>query len=95
MRNPAFNSAFLPVPPRPPVTDPEFKRAIEEIKLRAPIEEIVRQRVPELRRRGKLFEACCPFHEEKTPSFVVTPSRQTYHCFGCGARGGSGAARSL
>ena len=69
----------------PPLPDHDFKRAIEEIKLRAPIEEIVRQRVPELKRKGKLYEACCPFHEEKTPSFYLFDDH--YHCFGCGAHG--------
>lgn len=40
-----------------------------------------------LRPAGQLHKACCPFHQEKTPSFTVTPERQTYHCFGCGAHG--------
>ena len=71
-----------------PVTDPEFRRAIEEIKLRAPIEDVVRQRVPELRQRGRLYEACCPFHEEKTPSFKVDPAKGTWSCYGaCGDYG--------
>ena len=68
--------------------DPEFKRAIEEIKLRAPIEEIVREALPELRKRGRLWEACCPFHEEKTPSFKVDPSRSTWRCYGSCQDGG-------
>ena len=72
----------------PPLSDHDFKRAIEEIKLRAPIEEIVRQRVPELKRKGRLYEACCPFHEEKTPSFKVDPSRGTWRCFGACGEGG-------
>lgn len=72
------------------MTDPEFKRAIEEIKLRAPIEDVVRQRVPELRQRGRLYEACCPFHEEKTPSFKVDPAKGTWSCYGaCAAYGDS------
>lgn len=74
--------------PTEPVTEPDFKRAIEDIKLRAPIEEIVRQRVPELRKRGRLYEACCPFHEEKTPSFKVDPSRGTWRCYGACGDGG-------
>ncbi|PIE82675.1 MAG: DNA primase [Candidatus Contendobacter odensis] len=48
--------------------------------------EIVDARVP-LRRAGHEFVACCPFHAEKTPSFTVSPRKQFYHCFGCGAHG--------
>lgn len=70
------------------MTDPEFKRAIEEIKLRALIEDVVRQRVPELRQRGRLYEACCPFHEEKTPSFKVDPAKGTWNCYGACGEGG-------
>jgi DNA primase len=66
----------------------DFRRAIEAIKLRAPIEDVVRERVPTLRKSGALWVACCPFHEEKTPSFKVDPRRGTWHCFGaCGAGG--------
>src|SRR5690606_14701624 len=36
---------------------------------------------------GRDFAACCPFHDEKTPSFTVSPEKQFYHCFGCGAHG--------
>ena len=61
---------------------------IEEIKLRAPIEEVVRERVPALKRAGQSYKACCPFHEEKTPSFSVSPSRGTWRCFGACAAGG-------
>ncbi|MAB90885.1 MAG: DNA primase [Planctomycetes bacterium] len=63
------------------------KDAIEEVRSRTDIVDVVGSYFP-LRRSGANFKARCPFHEEKTPSFVVTPSRQTYHCFGCGARGG-------
>ncbi|MBR1573415.1 MAG: DNA primase [Bacteroidales bacterium] len=52
----------------------------------AQIEEVVGDFVS-LRKRGAYYMACCPFHNEKTPSFVVTPSRGTYHCFGCGKHG--------
>ncbi len=62
---------------------PEYK---DQLLARTDIVEIVGTRVP-LRKAGGLFKACCPFHTEKTPSFVVTPARQTYHCFGCGAHG--------
>lgn len=66
----------------------EFRRAIESIKLRAPIEEVVRERVPALKKSGALWVACCPFHEEKTPSFKVDPRRGTWRCYGaCGAGG--------
>mgnify|MGYP001815793681 CR=1 FL=1 len=62
---------------------PEFK---DQLLARTDIVEVVGLRV-QLRKAGPLFKACCPFHTEKTPSFVVTPARQTYHCFGCGAHG--------
>lgn len=41
----------------------------------------------ELKQKGKEYTACCPFHHEKTPSFTVSPDKQFYHCFGCGAHG--------
>ncbi|MEE8469439.1 MAG: CHC2 zinc finger domain-containing protein, partial [Planctomycetota bacterium] len=69
-------------------TDLESKRAIEEIKLRTPIEEVVRERLPELRKRGRLWEACCPFHEERTASFKVDPARGTWRCYGACQVGG-------
>lgn len=47
---------------------------------------VIGARVP-LKKAGGSYKACCPFHDEKTPSFLVSPSRQTYHCFGCGAHG--------
>jgi DNA primase len=59
---------------------------IEELLGRLDIVEIVERRVP-LRRAGREFQACCPFHDEKTPSFTVSPQKQFYHCFGCGAHG--------
>lgn len=62
---------------------PELK---EQILARTDIVEIVGARVP-LRPAGQLYKACCPFHQEKTPSFFVTPARQSYHCFGCGVHG--------
>jgi len=68
----------------------DFKQAIEEVKLKNPIEDVVRERVPGLKQAGALWVACCPFHEEKTPSFKVDPRRQTWHCYGaCGTGGDS------
>jgi DNA primase len=66
----------------------EFRTAIEQVKLRSPIEDVVRERVPALRKTGALWVACCPFHEEKTPSFKVDPRRGTWHCYGACATGG-------
>ena len=50
------------------------------------IVEVIEHYVP-LKRAGKEYKACCPFHDEKTPSFTVVPDKQFYHCFGCGAHG--------
>ncbi|MEO0650771.1 MAG: DNA primase [Planctomycetota bacterium] len=68
--------------------DTDFKRFIERVKLAAPIEEVVGRRVSSLKRAGSTLKACCPFHEEKTPSFVVTPERGTWRCFGACGEGG-------
>ncbi|AOV18164.1 DNA primase [Acidihalobacter aeolianus] len=59
---------------------------IDELLARTDIVEIINARVP-LKRAGHEFKACCPFHNEKTPSFYVSPQKQFYHCFGCGAHG--------
>ena len=59
---------------------------IDEIRDRADIVEII-SRVVDLKRAGSTWKGLCPFHEEKTPSFVVTPARGTYKCFGCGEGG--------
>jgi DNA primase len=59
---------------------------IDELIARADIAEIIGARVP-LKKQGREFKACCPFHGEKTPSFWVSPEKQFYHCFGCGAHG--------
>ncbi len=59
---------------------------IEELLARTDIVEIIDRRVP-LKRAGNEFQALCPFHNEKSPSFTVSPAKQFYHCFGCGAHG--------
>jgi DNA primase len=59
---------------------------IDELIARADIVEVIGLRVP-LKKAGREFKACCPFHGEKTPSFWVSPDKQFYHCFGCGAHG--------
>ena len=59
---------------------------IDELIARADIVEIIGARVP-LKKAGREYKACCPFHNEKTPSFWVSPDKQFYHCFGCGKHG--------
>ena len=59
---------------------------IDELLARSDIVEVVGSRVP-LKRKGKEYEARCPFHDERSPSFYVSPTKQFYHCFGCGAHG--------
>jgi DNA primase len=53
---------------------------------RVDIVEVIDSRVP-LKKAGREYQACCPFHTEKTPSFTVSPTKQFYYCFGCGAHG--------
>jgi DNA primase len=59
---------------------------IDELIARTDIIDVIGSRV-QLKKGGKEFKACCPFHGEKTPSFTVVPDKQFYHCFGCGAHG--------
>lgn len=59
---------------------------IHEILSRCDVVDLIDARVP-LRKKGNNFVACCPFHQEKTPSFSVSRVKQIYHCFGCGAGG--------
>ena len=59
---------------------------IQELLGRVDIVEVVDRHV-KLKRAGANYVACCPFHSEKTPSFTVSPTKQFYHCFGCGAHG--------
>jgi DNA primase len=59
---------------------------ISTLLSRVDIVDVVDRHVP-LKKAGANFQACCPFHSEKTPSFTVSPTKQFYHCFGCGAHG--------
>ena len=59
---------------------------IDDLIDRTDIVELVRSRTS-LKKSGKNYSACCPFHDEKTPSFTVSPQKQFYYCFGCGAGG--------
>jgi len=59
---------------------------IDQILDRLDIVEVISGLIP-LKKTGRNFKACCPFHNEKTPSFVVSPDKQIYHCFGCGEGG--------
>ncbi|MGN2392950.1 DNA primase [Pelomicrobium sp. G1] len=59
---------------------------IQDLLNRVDVVEVIDRYVP-LKRAGANYKACCPFHSEKTPSFTVSPSKQFYHCFGCGAHG--------
>jgi DNA primase len=59
---------------------------VDELVTRADIVELISSRLP-LKKAGREYRACCPFHDEKTPSFWVSPDKQFFHCFGCGAHG--------
>lgn len=59
---------------------------IDQLLSRVDILDIIGSRIT-LRKAGSEYQACCPFHQEKTPSFTVSQSKQFYHCFGCGAHG--------
>lgn len=64
------------------------KESIENLKSHLDVVDIISQFI-ELKKAGANFKACCPFHGEETPSFVVSPVKQFYHCFGCGVSGDS------
>ena len=59
---------------------------IQTLLSRVDIVDVIDRSVP-LKKAGANYQACCPFHSEKTPSFTVSPTKQFYHCFGCGAHG--------
>jgi DNA primase catalytic core len=63
------------------------KEGIQRIKSSNPLDAVVAERGIGLKRKGRVLVAHCPFHDEKTPSFTVTPSKGLFHCFGCGAAG--------
>src|SRR3984885_5041851 len=58
----------------------------DELRSRVPLSDIIGKRM-KLTRAGREFKGCCPFHNEKTPSFTVNDEKGFYHCFGCGAHG--------
>lgn len=62
---------------------PEF---IERLRNHVPISSVIGKRIP-LRKHGREFQACCPFHKEKTPSFTINDDKGFFHCFGCSAHG--------
>ena len=64
------------------------KEIVDQIIEAANILEVIGKHVPTLKRRGQNYWACCPFHDEKTPSFSVNPAKGLYKCFGCGKAGG-------
>jgi DNA primase len=59
---------------------------LDDLVVRSDIVEVIGARVP-LKKAGREYKACCPFHNEKSPSFWVSPDKQFYHCFGCGVHG--------
>src|SRR5579859_6483247 len=59
---------------------------IDELLARVDIVDVIERRVP-LKKAGREWTACCPFHNERSPSFYVSPAKQFFHCFGCGAHG--------
>src|SRR5262245_25947846 len=63
------------------------KEGIERIKSANELHSVVAERGIELKKKGRVLVGRCPFHEERTPSFTITPSRGLFHCFGCGAGG--------
>jgi DNA primase len=59
---------------------------IDELLARVDIVDVIERRVP-LKKAGREWTACCPFHNERSPSFYVSPAKQFFHCFGCGVHG--------
>ena len=65
------------------------KETIDLIFESCVIEEVISSYLPDLKKKGTNYWACCPFHNEKTPSFSVSPTKGIYKCFGCGKGGNS------
>jgi len=65
---------------------------MEEVLAKTDIVELIREYLP-LKKAGRNFKALCPFHSEKTPSFIVSPERQIFKCFGCGIGGNATRAK--
>lgn len=70
-----------------PVTETIPRDFIELLLSRIEIVELIDSRITLRKKTGSNFFACCPFHNEKTPSFSVSQTKQFYYCFGCGAHG--------
>ena len=64
------------------------QQTLDEIQEKTDIVGLISSYIP-LKKSGRNFRTTCPFHSEKTPSFFVSPQRQIFHCFGCGAGGGA------
>jgi len=62
------------------------EKIIDQVQERTDIVEVI-SRYVQLKKTGRNYKAPCPFHHEKTPSFIVSQDKQIYHCFGCGAGG--------
>lgn len=69
------------------MTTPATRETPAELLARTDLTEVIRGYGVDLKKRGRDFVACCPFHAENTPSFTVTPIKQAWYCFGCGAGG--------
>lgn len=63
------------------------EQVIEQVRAAADIVSVISDYVPDLKKAGRNFKCCCPFHTEKTPSFMVSPEKGIFRCFGCGAAG--------
>ena len=60
---------------------------VQEIKNKLNIVDVIREYIPQMKQAGTNWKALCPFHTEKTPSFMISEDKQFWHCFGCGEGG--------